>query len=82
MNNTSSKGELVRGWSASGDLLASIVAGLLIGLGLDAVFGTRPLFTVVLAVVAAIGGFYKLRAESAVTIDAQAQQAIRIRDGL
>jgi len=82
VNNTSSKGELVRGWSASGDLLASIVAGLLIGLGLDAVFGTRPLFTVVLAVVAAIGGFYKLRAESAVTIDAQAQQAIRIRDGL
>lgn len=82
MNNTSSTGEFVRGWSASGNLLASIVAGLLIGLGLDAVFGTSPWFTVVFVVAASVGGFYKIRAESAIAIDTHAQEAIRIRDGL
>lgn len=82
MNNTSHRGELVRGWSASGDLLASVVAGLLIGLGLDHVFNTRPLFVVVFIIVAAVGGFYRLKSESADIIDAQAKEAIRIRDGL
>lgn len=82
MNKTSSKGDLVRGWSASGDLLASVIAGLVLGLGLDAVFGTTPWFTVVFASVAAIGAFYKMRAEASEAIDAQALEAIRIRDGL
>ncbi len=82
MNNTSHRGELVRGWSASGDLLASIVAGLLIGLGLDHVFGTAPWFVVTFVLVASVGGFYRLKGASADVIDAQAQEAMRIRDGL
>ncbi len=81
MNHTSHRGELVRGWSASGDLVASVIAGLLIGLGLDAWFGTSPLFVVVLVVVGSIGGFLRLRAESG-EIEELAREAIRIRDGL
>lgn len=82
MNNTSTRGELVRGWSSSGDLLSSVITGLLLGLGLDYLLGTAPVFVVTLSVIAAIGGFYKMKAESAETIDAQAAEAIRIRDGL
>lgn len=81
MTHTSHRGELVRGWSASGDLVASVIAGLLIGLGLDAWFGTSPLFVVVLVVVGSVGGFLRLRAESG-EIEELAKEAIRIRDGL
>ncbi len=72
----------MRGWSASGDLLASVVAGLLMGLALDAWLGTSPWFVVVLIIAAAIGGFMKLKAESSAAIDLHAAEAIRIRDGL
>jgi F0F1-type ATP synthase assembly protein I len=82
LNNTSHRGELVRGWSASGDLLASVVAGLLIGLGLDHVFNTQPVFVVLFVIIASVGGFYRLKGSSADVIDAQAREAIRIRDGL
>lgn len=82
MTKTSTRGELVRGWSGSGDLLASVITGLLLGIGLDYWLGTAPLFVVILSVAAAIGGFYKMNADSAETIDAQAAEAIRIRDGL
>jgi F0F1-type ATP synthase assembly protein I len=79
---TSHRDELARGWTASSSLISSIVAGLLLGLGLDLVFGTRPLFVVIFVVVAAVGGFLRLRAEGSAAIDAQALEAIRIRDGL
>ncbi|MEZ5175677.1 MAG: AtpZ/AtpI family protein [Acidimicrobiia bacterium] len=82
LNNTSTRGELVRGWSESGDLFASIVTGLLLGLLLDWWLGTAPLFIAILSAVAAIGGFYKAKAAAADKIDAQAAEAIRIRDGL
>jgi F0F1-type ATP synthase assembly protein I len=59
-----------------------MVTGILLGLGLDYLFGTAPVFVVILSVAAAIGGFFRMRADSAVTIDAQAAEAIRIRDGL
>jgi len=72
---------MVRGWSASGDLFASILAGLLIGLGLDAWFGTSPFFVVLFIVVAAIGGYLKMYAESS-KIEEQAREAMRIRRGL
>ena len=81
MTHTSHRGELVRGWSASGDLVASVIAGLLIGLGLDAWLDTSPLFVVILVVVGSIGGFLRLKAESG-EIEEQAREAIRIRDGL
>jgi F0F1-type ATP synthase assembly protein I len=73
---------MIRGWSASGDLFASILAGLLIGLGLDAWFGTSPIFVVMLIVVASYGGFRKMHAEGSEKIDEQAREAIRIRNGL
>ena len=81
MENTSHRGELVRGWSASGDLFGSLLAGLLIGLGLDAWLNTSPTFVVILTVVAAIGAFLKMYAASS-TIEDQAAEAIRGRDGL
>jgi len=81
VNQTSHRGELVRGWSSSGDLVASIIAGLVIGLALDAWLGTAPLFVVILVVVGSIGGFLRLKAESG-ELEEQAREAIRIRDGL
>ena len=81
MKASTHKGDMIRGWSASGDLFASILAGLLIGLGLDAWFGTSPIFVVILIVVASYGGFRKMYAESAEKIDEQASEAIRIRNG-
>jgi ATP synthase protein I len=81
LKTSTHRGDLIRGWSASGDLFASIVAGLLIGLGIDALFGTSPIFVVVLIVVAAYGGFRKMYAESE-QIEVQALEAIRIRNGL
>jgi F0F1-type ATP synthase assembly protein I len=81
LTNTSHRGELVRGWSASGDLVASIIAGLIIGLGLDAWLDTSPMFVVIFVVAGSIGGFLRLKAESGV-IEEQAEEAIRIRYGL
>jgi len=75
------RSELIRGWSGSADVFGSILAGLLIGLGLDAWFGTSPVFVVGFVVVAAVGAFYKSYADSE-RIDEQAQEALRIRNGL
>ncbi len=72
---------MIRGWSGSADVFGSILAGLLIGLGLDAWFGTSPVFVVGFVVVAAIGAFYKSYADSE-RIEEQAQEALRIRNGL
>ncbi|MGI9667855.1 MAG: AtpZ/AtpI family protein [Acidimicrobiia bacterium] len=80
MSATQHRGEMIRGWSSSGDVFTSVLAGLLIGLGLDYLFGTRPLFTVLFVVVAAIGAFAKLWTNSS-ELEKQAEQAIRSRDG-
>jgi F0F1-type ATP synthase assembly protein I len=72
---------MIRGWSGSADVFGSVFAGLLIGLGLDAWFGTSPVFVVGFVVVAAIGAFYKSYADSE-RIEEQAQEALRIRNGL
>ena len=72
---------MIRGWSGSADVFGSILAGLLIGLGLDAWFGTSPVFVVGLVVVAAVGAFYKSYADSE-RIEEQAEEALRIRNGL
>ncbi|MCL1599049.1 MAG: AtpZ/AtpI family protein [Actinomycetia bacterium] len=81
MKSSTHRHDLIRGWSASGDLFASVLAGLLIGLGLDAVFGTSPAFVIVFIVVAAIGGFLRMYSESE-ELEEQAREAIRIRDGI
>ncbi len=72
---------MIRGWSGTADIFGSLLAGLLIGLGLDYIFGTRPLFVVMLVVVAAIGAFYK-SFEDSERIEELAEEAIRIRDGV
>ena len=80
MKTSTHKGDMIRGWSKSGDLFASIAAGLLIGLGLDYWFGTSPIFVVILIVVASYAGFRSMYAESE-KIEELAREAIRIRDG-
>jgi len=82
LDKTSHRDELARGWSGSSNLLSSVIAGLLIGLGLDALLDTAPIFVVVFILVASVGGFLRIRAEASASIDAQAREAIRIRDGL
>ncbi|MDJ0663456.1 MAG: AtpZ/AtpI family protein [Acidimicrobiia bacterium] len=54
------------GFSASVDFASSVLAGLVIGLGLDWLFGTRPVFIVLFVVAGFIAGFYKLWRTSAV----------------
>ena len=54
------------GFSTSVDFASSVLAGLLIGLALDWLFGTRPLFIVVFVVVGFVAGFLKLWRSSAV----------------
>lgn len=48
------------GFSSGFDLISSVVAGLLIGLGLDWWFGTGPLFTILGGIAGFGSGFYKL----------------------
>ena len=81
MKRSNHRSDLIRGWSGSADIFGSILAGLLIGLGLDALFGTSPVFVVALVVVAAIGAFYKSYADSE-RLEELAEEAIRIRNGL
>lgn len=81
MDATQHRGELIRGWSSSADLFGSLLAGLLIGLGLDHIFGTKPIFVVLFVVVAAIGAFARMWTDSS-DLEAKAAEAIRSRDGL
>jgi len=73
---TTHRGEIIRGWSASGDLFGSLLAGLLIGLALDAWLNTSPGFVIGFVIVAAIGAFRKMYVASA-TIEDQAQDLMR-----
>ena len=58
------------------DLISSVVAGLLLGLGLDWWLGTAPVF-VIIGIIAGFGsGFYKLWQLSAV-LEEQAKERKR-----
>lgn len=61
--------------SQSLDFISSIIAGLLVGLGMDWWLGARPLFIVLGIVLGFVAGFYKLWAASAVL----EQQAVERR---
>jgi len=64
------------GFGSGVDLISSVVAGLLLGLGLDWWLGTEPVF-VIIGVVAGFGsGFFKLWQHSAV-LEEQAKERRR-----
>lgn len=48
------------GYIASGDFFGSIMSGLLLGVGADWLFDTRPAFIVVGIIVGSISGFYRM----------------------
>jgi ATP synthase protein I len=70
------KRSVTGGFSSGVDLISSVVAGLLLGLGLDWWLGTRPVF-VIIGIIAGFGsGFYKLWQHSAV-LEEQAKERRR-----
>ena len=64
------------GFSSGVDLISSVVAGLIVGLGLDWWLGTRPLFIVLGVIAGSVSGFYKLWQHSAV-LEEQAEERRR-----
>jgi len=54
------------GFSPSIDFASSVLAGLLIGIVLDWLIGTRPVFIIVFVVAGFVAGFLKLWRSSAV----------------
>ena len=48
------------GLKISMDLISSIIVGVLIGLGLDKVFLTKPIFFIIFLLLGIITGFYSL----------------------
>ena len=64
---------MTSGFSSGADLISSVVAGLLLGLGLDWWLGTRPVFTIIGIIAGFASGFYKLWQLSAV-LEEQAKE--------
>ena len=52
--------QLVGDWSASGDFLGAILAGLVLGFGGDWLFGTAPLLAVIGGVAGFAVGFWRM----------------------
>ena len=48
------------GLKISMDLISSIIVGVLIGLGIDKIFSTKPIFFIIFLVLGIITGFYSL----------------------
>ena len=48
------------GFKISLDLISSIIVGALIGIGLDKIFLTKPVFFIIFLVLGIITGFYSL----------------------
>lgn len=51
---------MIGDWSASGDFLGAILAGVVLGYGADWVFGTEPLLLVLGAVAGFCVGFWRM----------------------
>ena len=48
------------GLKISMDLVSSFIAGALIGLGVDKIFSTKPIFFIIFLLLGIIAGFYNL----------------------
>ena len=59
-NNYSKNNGYSIGLKISMDLISSIIVGVLIGLGLDKIFLTKPIFFIIFLVLGIITGFYSL----------------------
>lgn len=66
----------IAGGSESMDFISSVIAGLMIGIGLDWWLGTQPIFVVIGIVLGFVAGFFKLWAASAV-LERQAEERRR-----
>lgn len=64
------------GLSSGGDLISSVVAGLLLGLGLDWWLGSRPVFIIIGTLAGFGSGFYRLWKHSE-TLEEQAKERRR-----
>ena len=64
------------GLSSGGDLISTVVAGLLLGLGLDWWLSTKPIFIIIGTLAGFGSGFYKLWRHSAV-LEEQAKERRR-----
>ncbi len=58
--NIKNKSSYSLGLKISMDLVASIIAGTLIGLGMDKFFSTKPIFFLIFLLLGIITGFYSL----------------------
>ena len=58
--NIKNKSSYSLGLKISMDLVASIIAGILIGLGMDKFFSTKPIFFLIFLLLGIITGFYSL----------------------
>ena len=68
-------------WTASGDLFAAVLAGLLLGLGLDAWLNTSPWLVIAGVLLGVYTGVRRMWIHSK-KIDEQAAEALRWRRGL
>lgn len=66
----------MEGTGRSFDLFSTIATGLLLGLGVDWMAGTRPVVTIIGIVLGFVAGFYKLWESSAV-LEEQAERRKR-----
>jgi len=65
-NLTPNQKAVTGGFSPSVDFISSVIAGLLLGVALDWLLDTRPVFIIVFVVAGFVTGFYRLWQHSAV----------------
>lgn len=68
------------GWAAAGDFLGSILAGLFLGLGADALFNTDPWLVVTGIITGSYAGFHRMLVVGR-RLDEQAADALRAKHG-
>ena len=75
--NMTSKYAIGEGSSQAFDFFASVISGMLLGLGFDWVFGTAPILVIIGVIAGFVAGFAKLWAASA-AIEEEARRRGRL----